>query len=63
MFDEEGCVIGTAAAKVNQERVDDQNFILSMKQFADFISAAGININGGAYPSSPKEVHTWSITV
>ena len=59
MFDEEGYVIGTAVAKTNQDHVDNQNFILSMKQYADFISASGININGGPYPSSPKEVYTW----
>jgi V8-like Glu-specific endopeptidase len=59
MFDEEGYVIGTAVAKINKEHVDNQNFILSMKQYADFISASGIDINGGPYPSSPKEVRTW----
>ena len=59
MYDEEGYVIGTAVAKINDERVDNQNFILSMKQFTDFVAASGININGGPYPSSPKEVHTW----
>lgn len=59
MFDEEGYVIGTAVAKTNQDHVDNQNFILSMKQYADFVSASGININGGPYPSAPKEVHTW----
>ena len=59
MYDEEGYVIGTAVAKTNRDRVDNQNFILSMKQYADFVAASGININGGPYPSSPVEVHSW----
>lgn len=57
MYDEEGYVIGTAVAKSNQKNVDNQSYILSMKQYADFISASGINIGYGSYPSSPKEVY------
>ena len=59
MFDEEGYVIGTAVAKSNMKGVDNQSLILSMLHYEDFVSASGININGGPYPSSPKDVYTW----